>query len=143
MTTRSAVNSRWYRLEQIYGQQSKKLGKSSSTISVILNISYQPSGCTQSELMARTLLPKQTINSIVKSLRKEGLVELQTIPTDRRIKNIFLTSQGKKFVKQELEPASLAEQESLESLTPAEQRQFLTLFDRYLDALENHFRRLN
>lgn len=143
MVNQSKVNSRWYRLEQIYGQRSKELGKSSSTISVILNISYQPSGCTQRELMQKTLLPKQTINSIVKNLRKDGLVELQIIPTDRRVKNIFLTRQGKKFVKQYLEPTSHAEAESLDSLSPAEQEQFLNLFDRYLDALESHFKKLN
>lgn len=143
MAAQSKVNSRCYRLERIYGEQSKKLGKSSSTISVILNISYQPSGCTQSELMARTLLPKQTINSIIKSLRKEGLVELQRIPTDRRIKNIFLTSQGKKYVKQYLEPASLAETESLNALKPEEQKEFLRLFDKYLDELERRFSKFN
>lgn len=143
MSTQSQVNSRWYRLEQIYGQRSKKIGKSSSTISVILNISYQPSGCTQRELMQKTLLPKQTINSIVKNLRKDGLVELQTIPTDRRVKNVFLTRQGKKFVKQYLEPTSRAEEESLNSLSPTEQQQFLNLFDHYLDALENQFKKLN
>lgn len=59
---------------------------------------------TQKKVCACTGLTKQTVNSVVRSLREEGYVELVPGVEDRREKRILLTQKGAAYSGTLLEP---------------------------------------
>ncbi|RDU52173.1 MarR family winged helix-turn-helix transcriptional regulator [Helicobacter sp. MIT 01-3238] len=52
---------------------------------------------TQKDIAQSYEMPKQTINNVILSLQKQGFVEVQTSPTDKREKLIYLTQSGTKY----------------------------------------------
>ncbi|HES5971069.1 TPA: MarR family transcriptional regulator, partial [Streptococcus pyogenes] len=55
--------------------------------------------CTQKKISQRWLVPKQTVNMILKDFEKQGLVELSPMRTDKRRKTICFTPKGKEYAK--------------------------------------------
>lgn len=79
---------------------------------------------------------KQTINSALKSLQARGYVELSFVEGSRKSKLAQLTSAGRAFSEEHIEPAILAERRAFETLDLEEQRVLVRLVRRYADALE-------
>lgn len=51
--------------------------------------------CTQKQICEQYLMPKQTINNVIKTLEKLEYIKLETGENNRREKNIVLTEKGK------------------------------------------------
>lgn len=73
------------------------------------------------------------VTNLVDRLESRGLIERQSDPADRRIRNIVLTKAGAKLRTQMLQEA-FAPPESLSALTPAELSTFESLLSRVLKA---------
>ncbi|MDR2833915.1 MAG: MarR family transcriptional regulator [Streptococcaceae bacterium] len=84
-------------MDAIYVQYAKKIGVSHPYLKV-LDIIYffqkNQTTCTQKNICEQSFLPKQTVNSIVTALCKDGFLELKESTTDRRTKMILLTDNG-------------------------------------------------
>ncbi len=59
---------------------------------------------TQKEIADSTGLSKQTVSTVMRALKAEGLVELRAGETDRREKNVYLTQKGKEYTAEILTP---------------------------------------
>lgn len=59
---------------------------------------------TQKMIAESTGLSKQTVNTVIRALKKDGYVELIDGSTDRREKMVSLTSKGAEYSSQLLEP---------------------------------------
>ena len=53
--------------------------------------------CTQKKISQRWLIPKQTVNMVLKDLAEREFVELRPVEMDKRNKSIHLTEAGKAY----------------------------------------------
>lgn len=91
----------------------------------ILNLLTEIKDCTQKTICESTFLPKQTVNTIIMSFYKKGLIKLIEKPEDRRAKLIVLTEAGEAFVNQIIPKIRKAEYEAMKTLTDEERKSFL------------------
>lgn len=115
--------NRLHSLNRVYEDFARSVDVPYTTLE-ILNYITQIEECTQKVLCERTFLPKQTVNNVVTSFYKQGLVELRELPSDRRNKTIHLTEKGKKYAEQFIPQVHKAECEAMQKL-PTEQRKNL------------------
>ncbi len=86
----------WRETNALYADWARSRGLSYYELLVILSLTGAGSCCTQKEICRTWQLPKQTVNTILRSLTERALVELSPAPEDRRNKIISLTPEGGK-----------------------------------------------
>lgn len=130
--TRAFCNA-WQSISIIYEDYARKLGISYNSL-YILNAIQQIEDCTQKQICEKTLLPKQTVNNVVTAFYKNGYVELQKFPENRRIKTIHLTEKGEQYADKLIPHIHQADKVAMESLTEEQQDTLLSLMDTYVTA---------
>lgn len=75
---------------------SKSIGISLINMRILFTI-YFNEGCTQKYLGDSLFISKQTINLSINYFIDKGYIKLIEPPENRRIKNIYLTSSGRKY----------------------------------------------
>ncbi len=118
-------------INSIYEDYARSLGLTYTSL-YILHMIALTENCTQKILAEQMFIPKQTINSIITQFRKQGWIELQEIPEDKRHKTLHLTSQGKQFGAKVFPPIEIAEQKSLAQFSKEERQTFLRLMKKYV-----------
>lgn len=92
-------------------------------------------GTSQKEISERLCVGKSTTAKAIKELHRLGYVERRRDEHDRRVEHIFLTPAGRKAAAQ----VEAAYTETLKvagaGLSPAEEKQLLSLMDRVLENL--------
>ena len=83
-------------------------------------------------------MSKQTINSALKSLERNGCITLAT-GKDRRSKFLVLTEAGQELSARTVDLVIEQEQLAIASMGQESMKQFLSLFRIYTDALKQHF----
>lgn len=84
-------------ISELYSDFAKSQGLTFSGF-MVLNIIWNESDCTQSTIIKKSCLPKQTVNTIIKGFIKQGIVKnLKELKTDKRNKIIKFTEYGKEF----------------------------------------------
>ena len=81
--------------DKIYHDLAKRHGESYFGMWVLEEIGDRPEGVTQKQLCEILYSPKQTVNSLVASFVRRGLVETKPNSTDGRSKLHVLTEEGK------------------------------------------------
>lgn len=102
------------------------------------------SSVTQKRVSEVTGLSKQTVNTVVRALKKEGYIELSTAENDRREKFVALTSVGRTYASKLLTPLYELE-ERVFDVIGAERikemlntiRLFTTVFEKETEELKN------
>ena len=130
--TRAFCNA-WQSISIIYEDYARKSGISYNSL-YILNAIQQIKGCTQKQICEKTLLPKQTVNNVVTAFYKNGYIELQEFPENRRIKTIHLTEKGEEYADELIPHIHQADKVAMESLTEEQQDTLLSLMDTYVSA---------
>lgn len=87
---------------------------------------------TQSELVYRLGMPKQTVNSALKGMLQENLIAIEE---GRRAKPITLTEKGEALCRKTVDIVRVQEEESLLALSEEEQMLLIGLFDRWTQSL--------
>ena len=90
---------------------------------------------TQSEIGDAASMPRQTVNSALKKLEKDGYLILEKID-GKMGKTIRLTEQGQQLAKLHIAPIAAAEERVCAQFTKAEQEAFLTTFRTLVDRLK-------
>jgi len=99
----------WGRTNALYTAWCASAGQNQYRLFVLYALlAHQP--VTQKEIADFTGLSKQTVSTVMRSLKQEGLVALQAGQTDRREKNVCLTPQGQQFASACLAPLHDLEQ---------------------------------
>jgi DNA-binding MarR family transcriptional regulator len=132
--------SAWQGLNMIYEDYARVSGISYTTL-YILNAIIQFENCTQQMICRRTLLPKQTVNSVVTNFYKQGYVELSELPENRRIKVIRLTVEGKKYADTLIPHIQDAECKAMKQLTTKQQDSLLEAMELYCAAFRKEMLR--
>ncbi len=120
----------WQNIDSVYEYYAKQHGLNSTTM-YLLHIIFTSESCTQKQICDIMMLPKQTVNTIVRDYQNKGLLETTESPEDRRHKHIRLTQQGKDYCKQILPPVEEAEAYALEQFSEDERSMMFTLMEKY------------
>lgn len=86
----------WRESMLMYEEWSKQRGLSYNCVMVLYSL-CEDKDCTQKKIAQKWLLPKQTINTVLKDFKRRGLILLSPLPSDKRNKLIRLTPEGKKY----------------------------------------------
>lgn len=120
---------------KIYQDIARDLGLSECSFWILYALRTDGAEMTQSEICAFTYQPKQTVNSALKKLEREGYLTLHQ-GTDRRSKRIALTTSGQALCVRTVDRVIDLEQTAFAALTDEERRTFLKLFRKYADLLK-------
>ena len=81
--------------DELYAAAAKRRGLSFHTL-ITLYALDQDEGSTQSQLAKAWMIPKQTLNTVIKELERQGYVSLHT-GKDQKEKRVFFTPEGRAF----------------------------------------------
>ena len=117
-------------INSIYEEYAKSVGLSYTSLYVLHMIALVEN-CTQKYIAEQMYLPKQTINSVITTFCKQGLVGLMELPEDRRHKVLRLTEKGQDFANSILPKIEQAEQRSMEQFDVEEREIMFRLIKKY------------
>ncbi len=100
----------------------------------VLSALAQSGPVDQTTLAASVAIDKTNMADILERLKKRGLVRRRVAPRDRRVRLATLTDEGRALLDRIDERAHRAHIRTIEDLGPAEQRQFVELMSRIVDA---------
>lgn len=123
-----------------YHEAAVKLGLSDSAMAVLYALCGEGGACPLQEVVRQSGASKQTINSAIRKLEREGAVSLE--PGEGRGKNVRLTSRGRELVRRRVVPLMELEDEIYASWTEEELRGYLELTGRFAAALKEKTRGL-
>ncbi len=119
-----------------YSEYAKSAGLTLAGL-IVLDILSKEAECTQSYIVKKTVLPKQTVNAIIKSFEGQGFVSLSdTITSDRRNKAVKLTEDGKKYAKKIISKIEEAQYRALDILGEEKAQMLVNTFVTYKENLK-------
>ena len=121
------------KMDRAYERYARSCGMTYSSLA-LLQLIWERQPCTQKDLCEWTMLPKQTVNSIVMDFYKQGLLEMLELPEDRRHKAIRRSSEGRGLTDRILPRISRAEGCSIQQFTQEEKAVFFRLLEQFAAA---------
>lgn len=94
---------------------------------------------SQQDLIEKMMFPKQTINSAVMKLAKDGLVKLFTTPGMGNRKTIALTETGMDLANTTVRRLLKAELRALKNMGTERAEQFIQLYSELFSAMQEEF----
>lgn len=128
--TMAEFNALWFEQNEIYRKAAKDFGISESVLWILYSILDAGGMMRQSEISAVIIQPRQTTNSALKKMEKDGLITMCE-STSRRCKDVSLTKRGREIAERSARKVISAEHEAMNELTPEEQAQMLSLLRKY------------
>ena len=123
-------------INSLYHEAAVKMGISDSVMNILYVICEKGDRCLQSEISRLTGISRQTINSAIRKLEKDGIVYLKQGQGRNTI--VCLTETGKKFSAEKIIPILEMENKIWNEWTAEEQKQYLELTQKYRDALKKY-----
>lgn len=134
-----ALDSFWREQNQLYRDVATSFGISESAFSILYAIFLAgEKGISQLDICVQMCIGKQTVNSSIHKLEREGVVVLKSGP-GRRGLLAHLTPVGLEFAERTIVPMIEAELAALREFDDKELELALLLGRRYTDALRSHF----
>lgn len=134
-----ALDSFWREQNQLYRDVATSFGISESAFDILYAIYLAgESGISQRDICVQMCIGKQTVNSSIHKLEREGAVVLEG-GAGRRGMLAHLTPAGRKFAERTVVPMIEAELAALREFDDSELELSLLLGRRYTDALRAHF----
>lgn len=134
-----AFDSFWREQNQLYRDVATSFGISESAFSILYAIFLAgENGISQRDICVQMCIGKQTVNSSIHKLEREGVVELKSGP-GRRGLLAYLTPVGLELAECTIVPMVEAELAALREFDDRELELSLLLGRRYTDALRSHF----
>ena len=100
----------------------------------LLNVIGARAGAIQQELGSALGIDRSTMVSLIDQLESAGLATRRPSATDRRAREIAITTKGRRLLQRARALINQVEDEVLAGLTPEERRDLLTLLRRTLDS---------
>lgn len=122
--------------DELYRNAARVFGLSDCAFWILYSLRECDRELKQSDICSAIYLPKQTVNSSLKKLEQEGIIEL-TAGADRRSRFVRLTRKGIDLAAKSVDAVLAAEQRALGKMKEEEQAAFLGLFRKYTDLLKN------
>lgn len=123
------INCLGNEMDRLYHQAALKLGVSDSVLCVLYVIHEKGDSCPLSDICAGSGISKQTINSALRNLEREGILYLE--PDKGRSKRVRLTEKGRDFTARTAARLYEAECRAFDQWTEQELAQYLFLMEKY------------
>lgn len=132
-------NELYKELDESYERFADICGLSTCAMWVIYALRSGGDGnATQTDIVKRYFLKKQSVCSAIRKLEQDGYITLSSMPDNGKNKILNLTDKGMQLAKEKIDRLLSAEQATFESLTQKEQSQFTKLYEKYIAALKNN-----
>ncbi|MDO4270587.1 MAG: MarR family transcriptional regulator [Eubacteriales bacterium] len=131
-------NTCFCKVNELYREWAKRNGMSYNTMMTLYALG-ESRGATQKQIADDWLIPKQTVNTVVKDLEKRGLVRFEPLPGGRQ-KAVCLTEAGRAFADACLKTLYESEERAMRSLGGELSEAFLRGNLAYTEAFEKEVR---
>lgn len=135
VTQLAAFNQAYKEMEEIYHNYAKAHGLSDCAFWVLYSMWENEDIYPQRRLCEEWFYTPQTVNSALKSLEKQGLIELVFMPGNRKNKQIVFTFEGRKLAERVIEPLMQAENNSFCGLNEQERETLLAATQKHIQLL--------
>ena len=125
-------------INALYHEAAVKMGVSDSVMNILYVICEKGGRCLQSEISKLTGISRQTINSAIRKMEKSEIVYLEQGQGRNTI--VCLTDAGKQFAEERIYPLFEIENKIWNEWTAKEQEEYLTLTQKYRDALRKYLK---
>ena len=129
MDIRQRLNKTCNELNGLYHDISVKLGLSDSESMVMYMLYDAQEALTQSDIVKATGLSKQTLNSAIRKLEKDGIIILEKM--NEKSKKIVMTDKGQVLIAQKIKPLVDMEDRVLDSWTEEDKLKYLELIEKF------------
>lgn len=123
--------------DSLYRGAAAAFGLSDCSMWVLYYLQSAEEPLSQQDLIELMLFPKQTINSAVAGLAKNGYVTLEMIPNTKNRKRILLTDEGRAFAERTVLRMIQAEERAVSEMSDI--KRFVTLYEEFFKHLHNEF----
>lgn len=123
-------------INSLYHEAAVKAGVSDSVQNILYVICEKDGRRLQSDISKLTGISRQTINSAIRRLERDGIVYLEQ--GNGRNTIVCLTEKGKHFAQEKIYPLYEIENRIWSEWTDEEQQQYLMLTQKYRDALKKY-----
>lgn len=134
----SNVMKRYNRLvgeiDAVYHEISLNMGLSDSAMIILYTICDNGDSCLLQEISRRSGVSKQTINSAIRKMEKEGIVYLKAVGA--RNKNVCLTDKGKQLAEHTAVRLIQIENDIFASWDKNDVEKYLELTEKFLDSIK-------
>lgn len=138
----AAFNRAHKRMNVLYHNYARDAGISDAAFWLMYSLYEKGGPCTQTELCEAWFFAPQTINSALKSLEKQGLIILDSVPNSRKNKQLFFSEAGEQLVREKIIPLVQAEEQSFLRLDEQERNALLKITQKHIDILEEEIKRI-
>lgn len=135
------INEYFSKTDIAYHEASKRLGISDSYFNILYVLYEMGDGLSQKEICDITGLSKTTVNTSIKKMEGEGLVELKAI--DGKKFGLYLSKTGRKLQKDTVVKIIQIENEIYDSWTKKEQEIMERLNEDFLEQFNKKIEKLN
>ena len=123
-------NRLYKELDDIYHEIALAIGISDSALAVLYVVCTLGDGCLQKDICREAYVSKQTVNSSVRNLERNGFLYLEKSGRD---KHICLTEKGRQFVEQKIRPVVDMENGAFLEMEPEERAEFIRISQKSVD----------
>ena len=136
------IERQWKEQDSVYHGVAGKFALSDTDLWVLYKVYDADDTVTQQELCRQGCFAKQTVNSSIARLSKNGYVSLEVIPGTRNHKKILLTAAGTELTQRTIIPLMEAEARAYGTLTREELDAYLSMTVRLIAALREETEKL-
>lgn len=138
----ATFNQLYKEMDEIYHQYARDHGMSDTAMWLLYSLCLSDTPYIQREICSEWHYPPQTLNSALKTLERQGLIALESVPGNQKNKLVVLTEQGNSVVQQMIAPLVAAERQSFMELQESEKEALLSLTQKYVDLLQSNIRKI-
>lgn len=130
------LDSLYKMIDDIYHEIALSIHLTDSAFVILYCLLELGDGCSQKDICKLYSIPKQTVNSSVKSLETKGFL-IRRSGAGRDI-HLYFTKFGKDFADEHIGPVFDMENATFACMKPSECEQLLSLTRKYVQLLQKH-----
>lgn len=123
-------------ITSLYHEAAVKMGISDTVLNILYALCEKEGQCLQSDIFRLTGISRQTINSAIRKMEKDGLAYLEQ--GEGRNTMVCLTEKGRDFSRKKILPLFQIEDKIWGEWTVDEQEKYILLTQRYRDSLKKY-----
>lgn len=128
------LNHLYAQIDAIYHEAALHMGLSDSAMLVLYTLFIEGGSCPIAEIISQSSISKQTLNSALRTLEREGMVCLEA--DDGRRKRVSLTEAGHVRCKETVVRLIEIENRIFDAWTAEERDAYFTLTQKYRDMMK-------